>query len=329
MRFFLKYLKDRRFVIIAYIVFCCVFAVTFYLYHLPLLAVVYPSIICFLIGVVFIALDFRRAQKKHYILFKLYNEASCLIENLPDSVTSEDEDYQTIIRFLIDEQRRFENETQLRFSDMTQYYTIWVHQIKTPIASMNLRLQNEDSELSRRLSNDLFRIEQYVEMVLTYLRLDSDSTDYVIKPYSLDFIIKNCLRKFSGEFITKKLSLKYEPLDFTVVTDEKWLTFVIEQILSNALKYTMSGYIKIYMIDNRFLCIEDTGIGIAPEDLPRVFEKGYTGYNGRKDKKASGIGLYLCKRICGNLGHKISVSSSANCGTTVSIDLYQDVSKKE
>ncbi|MFR2965264.1 MAG: sensor histidine kinase [Anaerovoracaceae bacterium] len=156
-------------------------------------------------------------------------------------------------------------------------------------------LQKEDTEFSRKMSPELFRIEQYVEMVLTFLRLDSDTTDYVIKEYSLDDIVSQAVRKFSGDFINRKLTLEYKPLKAKVITDEKWLSFVIEQVLSNALKYTVNGKISISMEEPKTLCISDTGIGIAAEDLPRIFEKGYSGYNGRVNKRASGIGLYLCK----------------------------------
>ena len=131
------------------------------------------------------------------------------------------------------------------------------------------------------------------------------------------------MKKFSSDFIDRKLSLVYEPLNITVVTDEKWLSFVIEQVLSNALKYTPSGSIKISLVGEKTLRIEDTGIGIAAEDLPRIFENGYTGYNGRTDRKASGIGLYLCKRICRNLGHSITASSTVDVGTVIDIDLSQ------
>ena len=123
------------------------------------------------------------------------------------------------------------------------------------------------------------------------------------------------------KIIQKKLKLEYEETDIKVLTDEKWLSFVIEQVLSNSLKYTSNGYVRIYLKDPATLCIEDSGIGIAPEDLPRVFENGYTGYNGRTDMKASGIGLYLCRRICNNLGHSISAESAVGKGTAVYINL--------
>lgn len=188
---------------------------------------------------------------------------------------------------------------------------------------MRLHLQNEDTALSRNLASDLYRIEQYADMVLTFLRLNSESTDYVFREHDLDTIVRSAVKKFSSEFIYRKLSLDYKPLNTTVITDEKWLSFVIEQVLSNALKYTPSGSITITLENEKTLRIRDTGIGIAPEDLPRIFENGYTGYNGRTDKKASGIGLYLCRRVCSDLGHTITASSVVDSGTVIDIDLAQ------
>ena len=131
------------------------------------------------------------------------------------------------------------------------------------------------------------------------------------------------MKRFSSEFIGRKLRLIYDPLNTSVITDEKWLSFVIEQVLSNALKYTPSGSITISLVGEKTLRIEDTGIGIAPSDLPRIFENGYTGFNGRTDKKASGIGLYLCRRVCNNLGHTITANSTVDVGTAIDIDLTQ------
>ena len=128
-----------------------------------------------------------------------------------------------------------------RYREMVDYYTAWVHQIKTPIAAMRLTLQPDDTPNARRLMSQLLRIEQYVDMVLMYLRLDEGTSDYVIRACDLDGIIRQSLRKFAGEFIDRKLTLHYEPLHLSVVTDEKWLGFVVEQVLSNALKYTPEG----------------------------------------------------------------------------------------
>ncbi len=129
------------------------------------------------------------------------------------------------------------------------------------------------------------------------------------------------IRSFSSDFINKKLRLEYSETGRRVVTDEKWLAFVIEQVLSNAVKYTKAGSISIFADESGSLCIKDTGIGIAVEDLPRIFENGYTGFNGRADKKASGIGLYLCRRICDDLNHGISAESEIGEGTTIKIDM--------
>ena len=317
------YLKQRWRGITAAFGFCGIFTLTFWLYHLPVEAVLYPTAVCTVLGLVLLLIDFRRVLRKHQKLGRIQSLTDAIGENFPEIGGLEDEDYQQIIHLLHEEQTRFHTDTARRYEDMVDYYTIWAHQIKTPIASMRLTLQNEDSPLSRKLSGDLFRIEQYVEMVLMFLRLDSDSTDYVIREYDLDVIIRQAVKKFAGEFITRRLQLVYEPLNAKVITDEKWLSFVIEQVLSNALKYTPSGTITISMEAPKTLCIRDTGMGIAPEDLPRIFEKGYTGYHGRTDKKASGIGLYLCKRICTNLGHRVSAESDLDFGTVIRIDLSQ------
>jgi len=188
---------------------------------------------------------------------------------------------------------------------------------------MRLLLQSEQSETNSELLEQLFKIEQYVEMALQYLRLENISSDLVLKEHSLDTIVKQAVRKYSNSFIRKKIKLNYAELNHNVLTDEKWLVFVIEQILSNALKYTDSGEISIYMDDEMpdTLVIEDTGIGIAEEDLPRVFERGFTGYTGRIDKKATGIGLFLCKQILDRLSHTITIESQVGEGTKVKIGL--------
>lgn len=323
MKIFLQYLKQRRRIFIIGAVFCIVFALSFLLYHLPIGAVLYPTLLCAALGILIMVFDFLRVKREHEALNSIRSMTDVIAESLPKIDGIKDKDYQQILRLLSEEQNNYRTQTNRKYADMIDYYTVWAHQIKTPIASMRLHLQNEDSALSRTLASDLRRIEQYVEMVLTFLRLNSESTDYVIKEYDLDKIIKQAVRKFSSDFIGRKLSLVYEPVNTTVITDEKWLSFVIEQVLSNALKYTPAGSITITLEHEKSLRIRDTGIGIAQEDLPRIFENGYTGYNGRTDKKASGIGLYLCKRICNNLGHTITAQSIEDVGTIIDIDLTQ------
>ena len=327
---FLKtYLRSRARVITLSVVSAAVFLLTFYLYELPLGAVLYPLAVCAVFAVIFAAFDLRRARLRHNELTRLCRMPGALIERMPEPRSLDDLDYQAIIASLQQEQKQLATDTSLRYSDMVDYYTIWAHQIKTPIAAMRLILQNEDTPAGRQLSDELQRIEQYVEMVLAFMRLDSGSSDYLFREQELDPIVREAVKKFSGQFIRKKLRLYYEPLHVRVLTDEKWLSFVIEQILSNAVKYTNSGGITIELEPPLTLCIRDTGIGISPEDLPRVFEKSYTGYNGRSDKKASGIGLYLCRRVCGNLGHRIEISSSLESGTAVRIHLERDALEVE
>lgn len=323
MKLFLQYLKQRRHIFIVGLIFCAIFMVSFLLYRLPVEAVMYPALLCAAVTVAIVIFDFLRVRREHITLQSIRSITDAIAGTFPKIDGIKDEDYRQIIYLISEEHGVYCTETNRRYSDMIDYYTVWAHQIKTPIASMRLHLQNEDSALSRKLAADLQRIEQYVEMVLTFLRLNSESTDYIIKEYDLDRIVKQAVKKFSAEFIGRKLSLVYEPLNTTVITDEKWLSFVIEQVLSNALKYTPAGSITITLENEKTLRIRDTGIGIAPEDLPRIFENGYTGYNGRADKKASGIGLYLCKRICNNLGHTITARSIVDAGTIIDIDLMQ------
>ena len=321
MSFFVCYLRYRRGRLLLWGLFVLIFLVSFALYNLPVEAVLYPAAICLVLGVGVMVWDLCRVWQKHRQLSRLASLPGRLMEHLPAVQSQDDADYQAILGALRQEQQALESSMTIRFQDMVDYYTIWAHQIKTPIAAMHLTLQREDSALSRQLSGELQRIEQYVEMVLAFLRLDSDSRDYLFREQELDPIIREAVKKFSGAFIRKRLRLCYEPVHQKVLTDEKWLGFVLEQVLSNALKYTHTGSITIDMEEPQTLCIRDTGIGIAPEDLPRVFEKSYTGYNGRRDKKASGIGLYLCKRICDNLGHRITISSAPDSGTVVRIFL--------
>lgn len=329
MKFFLKYIGQRRRGIRILVLFCAIFCGSFLLYRLPVAVVLYPAFLCALFGAVFLMQDVLRARHRHEILRRAQGMTAATLSELPDIVSMDDRDYQEVIRNLQRETEMLQEDLAAKYHDRLEYYTVWVHQIKTPITSMRLSLEAEDTPLSRKLSTDLIQIEQYVGMVLAFLRLDSPSTDYVFKEYDLDEIVRQSIAKFASEFIARKIRLDYTPLEFRAVTDEKWICFVIEQILSNALKYTRQGSIKIYRREKKILCIEDTGIGIAPEDLPRIFEKGYTGYNGREDKRASGIGLYLCKQVCDRLGIGISITSEPDRGTCVSIDLEQYELKKE
>lgn len=241
-----------------------------------------------------------------------------------------------------------ESSAAIRQSQMRDYYSMWVHQIKTPISAMKLLLEAEREELGQLICDDeqsqyllsdnmdsfedeLFRIEEYVSMALQYQRVSSTENDFVLEKVSVDGVIRDTIKKYAKIMIRRHIGINYSGTGQEVYTDGKWLAFMLEQILSNAIKYTPQGVVTIETAEEKdrfFITIKDTGIGIKAEDLPRVFEKGYTGYNGHADKKATGIGLYLCRQMADKLGHTIRMESEIGKGTKVWIgfDLdYADV----
>lgn len=245
-----------------------------------------------------------------------------------------------------------ESSAAIRQSQMRDYYSMWVHQIKTPISAMKLLLEAEREELGQLICDDeqsqcllsdnmdsfedeLFRIEEYVSMALQYQRVSSTENDFVLEKVSVDGVIRDTIKKYAKIMIRRHIGMNYSGTVQEVYTDGKWLAFILEQLLSNAIKYTPQGVVTIETAEEKdrfFITIKDTGIGIKAEDLPRVFEKGYTGYNGHADKKATGIGLYLCRQMADKLGHTIRMESEIGKGTKVWIgfDLdYSDVRDKD
>lgn len=237
-----------------------------------------------------------------------------------------------------------ESSAAIRQSQMRDYYSMWVHQIKTPISAMKLLLEAEREELGQLMCDDeqsqcllsdnmdsfedeLFRIEEYVSMALQYQRVSSTENDFVLEKVSVDGVIRDTIKKYAKIMIRRHIGMNYSGTAQEVYTDGKWLASMLEQILSNAIKYTPQGVVTIETAEEKyrfFITIKDTGIGIKAEDLPRVFEKGYTGYNGHADKKATGIGLYLCRQMADKLGHTIRMESEIGKGTKVWIGFDLD-----
>ena len=214
-------------------------------------------------------------------------------------------------------QQRSDSERKL--TDLLDYYTLWVHQIKTPIAASQLLVAEvADRQLKQQLEQEIFKIDSYTNLVLQYLRLESFHDDLVLKRVQIEDLVKEIIRKYALFFIQKGLNVNLHDLDKEIVTDKKWLLVVIEQIISNSLKYTKEGGLEIYM-EGQELCIKDTGIGIKNSDVLRVFERGFSGYNGRLTQQSSGLGLYLSKKISEELGHQIRIESEVGTGTTVRI----------
>lgn len=317
-----SYLKRHYQIIVLFFLFVIIFAGVFSLYHLEAEAVVYAAGLCLLVGLIPFFVGFMRYRNKHLVLIELMGKIELGLDGLPVPNGIVEADYQRILRQLYAQNLHIISETDGAKRDMQDYYTLWAHQIKTPIAALRLLLSDKREE-NKLLEAELFKIEQYVEMVLHYVRLGSDTNDLLLKPCDLDGIIRGCLRKYARLFALKHLEFSFEETHLKVLTDEKWLAFVIEQLFSNSLKYTSIGKISIF-VKGESIVIQDTGIGIRPEDLPRVCEKGYTGAGGRADQKSTGIGLFLCKSILAKLGHGMKITSKVGVGTTVNIDLHRD-----
>ena len=313
-----SYLKKNVKVYILFVVFILIFFIMFYLYNLPLEALIYTGSFCFLVGLIASFSDYTNYRESYKKLKFLEENILNDLEALPKSLDIRIDYYHKIIEKLYEELEKLTRENRQKNTDMVDYYSMWVHQIKTPIAAMNFLLDNEEVD-QKILQQELFKIERYVEMVLTYIRLDSTSSDYVITKINLDEVVKDSVKKYAIIFSNKKIKLNYVSHETIVISDKKWLSFAIEQMLGNSVKYSSAGgEITIETCENK-LVIEDNGIGIKEEDLPRIFEKGFTGFNGRYEKKSSGLGLYLCKKTLDKLGHHIEISSKVGEGTRVEI----------
>ncbi len=319
----LAYLRRQWKLLLLLAGIAAVFAAVFSLYDLPVEAVGYAALLCLVLGAVLFILGFRRFRARHRELRRLLDRAEEPVLPLPPADGLLEEDYQALLAAVAAHRTRILARERDKLEDMTDYYTLWAHQIKTPMAAAGLLLQ-EDPPPREALEAELLKIGQYVDMVLGYLRLDSDSTDYVFCDTDLDALIRQAVRKFARLFILKRITLDFQETGRTVLTDGKWLSFVVEQLLSNALKYTPAGgAVRIYG-DGETLVIADTGIGIREEDLPRIFEKGFTGYNGRTGQKSTGIGLYLCRRVTEKLGHDLTIVSRPGQGTIARLDLSRE-----
>ncbi len=321
---FMTYLRQYRFTVFMFLLYFIIYVMIFSLYSLETEAVLYAAGLCIILTVVVLSVHYIFYHRDHVERKHILKHIELSADRLPQPNTLAEADYEEMITALKQAYDANLAAWQSERSESMDYYMTWVHQIKTPISVMRMVLQSEDTKEHRELLAELFRIEQYVEMVLSYLRLNSESSDYVFQEYDLDQIIKQAVHKYASQFVRKRIRLVYEPMNVFVLTDEKWLLFIIEQLLSNAVKYTQQGTVTITVTPDKILKISDTGIGIASEDLPRIFEKGFTGYNGRADKKSTGLGLYLCKTAADRLSHMISVQSEVGKGTVFILDLHEN-----
>ncbi|HIU43621.1 MAG TPA: sensor histidine kinase [Candidatus Ventrousia excrementavium] len=314
-----RYLRHRRVIFSFFAVFSLFFTLLLYLYSGGLDAASYYLLIAGFLFSLWVAIDSRSFARRMHMLDDILQNISAVRHDFPLPSGPLEEVYQDIALELFRLLNRKTSALEAAHADQLFYYTRWLHQIKTPIAAIRLAMQAGKAD-SAVLEQELFKIEQYVEMALQYVKLQDISTDLIIRDTDILPVVRECVKKYASLFIYKGLSVSITGDSFTAATDEKWLAFVIEQLLSNAVKYTSRGGVAITLAD-RSITIRDDGIGILPEDAARIFEKGYTGTSGRADKRASGIGLFMVHEIADRLAIELSVESVPGQGTAVRLAL--------
>lgn len=339
-----NFIKQNYIWILMIVTMSCIHLLYMYLIGARKQDVVYAAVLDAILLLIIVLVGFFRYSSKVKALSNALKRSVEEQAQLPEAT----DDVEILYHRLLENQSiaRSESESSaaIRQSQMRDYYSMWVHQIKTPISAMKLLLEAEREELGQLICDDeqsqyllsdnmdsfedeLFRIEEYVSMALQYQRVSSTENDFVLEKVSVDGVIRDTIKKYAKIMIRRHIGINYSGTGQEVYTDGKWLAFMLEQILSNAIKYTPQGFVTIETAEEKdrfFITIKDTGIGIKAEDLPRVFEKGYTGYNGHADKKATGIGLYLCRQMADKLGHTIRMESEIGKGTKVWIGFDLD-----
>ena len=313
--------KNRLFLLLLFFM-PVTFLTVFLLYGILIEALLYGTALILFLALNLLIPDIigemKRAEEREKLLCSLPDEWASPL----DLKTLADQDWHRAVLLLGKRAEQMSDCLSESRKDTLDYVSAWVHQIKTPIAVMRMLLENVSGPEQTALQSELSRTEQYVEMVLQYARLESESNDLVIEAYPLDELIRDSIRRFSRQFILKKLSLSYDGTDLTVITDRKWFCCILDQLLSNAVKYTAHGKVTVQANPiTREICISDTGIGIPECDQPRIFEKGYTGQNGRRDAASSGLGLYLSKRAAALLHVSLRVESTPGRGSRFFVSL--------
>lgn len=339
-----NFIKRNYIWILMIVTMSCIHLLYMYLIGARKQDLVYAAVLDAILLLITVLVGFFRYSSKVKALSNALKRPVEEQAQLPEATDDVEMLYQRLLENQSIARSESESSAAIRQSQMRDYYSMWVHQIKTPISAMKLLLEVEREELGQLICDDeqsqyllsdnmdsfedeLFRIEEYVSMALQYQRVSSTENDFVLEKVSVDGVIRDTIKKYAKIMIRRHIGINYSGTGQEVYTDGKWLAFMLEQILSNAIKYTPQGFVTIETAEEKdrfFITIKDTGIGIKAEDLPRVFEKGYTGYNGHADKKATGIGLYLCRQMADKLGHTIRMESEIGKGTKVWIGFDLD-----
>lgn len=328
----IDFLKDKSIILFINIILFAIAITIMVLFDISFIIMLILGAIWFLPLLSYIIFDYIKYKKyfnninntldsldKKYLLPEVLEEEDFLIANNINSILK------TISRDM-HENVKYYKDIQIEYRE---YIEGWVHEIKTPIASSKLIIENNYNEATKKIDYQLEKIEGYVEQALYYSRSDEVSKDYIIKEVNIDTLVRNVIKRNYRDFIYKKIKIDIKDLDGTVYSDGKWIEFILNQIISNSIKYASNKdpFIKIYSVKNKnsmTLIIEDNGIGILEKDINRVFEKGFTGENGRIFTKSTGMGLYLCRKLCKKLGLEISIESEVNKGTIIKIKFPLD-----
>lgn len=333
---FIDYLKDHFLMISLYLLvnIFVLFALIVFKVN-PFLIYYIPTIISML-GLTILFSDYLRRRKFYNLLISINNRVNkkYFIHEIVDKPTFIDG--KILYNVISDANRDMIetiNEYKFRENDFKEYVEMWIHEVKTPLASTKLIIENNKDKVSKNINEELDRIDAYLDQIFYYVRSEYVENDYLIKKVNLKDLINDVVAKNKKLFINKKINIELSDLNIDVNTDSKWLVFIIDQIIQNSIKYIdCNGTINIFGRKNKdsfYLTIKDNGIGIDKSDLSRVFERGFTGKNGRNKYNSTGIGLYLCKKLCTSLGHNIFIDSKLGSGTEVTIvfpsDSYIDI----
>lgn len=323
----IEYLNDKLFFIIVNIILFLMISSIMILSKVPLIIIFLVFVIWFLPVISYMLIEYVKYKRYYNELIEITNNLDK--KYLISEVIKEAEfiEGKIVYSILKDSNRNMQEHVKLyknMQSEYREYIETWVHEVKTPIASMMLIAENYEDEIPISMKYEIKKIEDYIDQVLYYSRSNEVSSDYIIKSFNLEKSIRNVIKKNASNFINKKISIDIENVNEEVYSDPKWVEFILNQIIGNSIKYSKSskGKISIYSIkkqNNITLYIKDNGEGISEKDISRVFEKGFTGENGRKFGKSTGIGLYLCKKLCEKLGLAIGLTSKKNEGTEISI----------
>lgn len=330
---FSRYLKDKIYFIILFLILFFLLNLLLYIYEVPHALLIATSIMLLLFGMFTLLIEFFRKKKFYDDLINITEKLDkkyLVIEMLRTPNFQEGEIlYETLYEInksMIENVKNY----AISIDDFKWYIEMWIHEVKIPLSSLTLMIHNNKYKISKKVTEQIKRIDDYVEQVLFYVRAENAEKDYLIKSVELNKIISKLALRNKDYLLENNIDFIVKDTKLEVLTDSKWLEFILDQIINNSIKYKRldkNAYIKITALDNQMetkLCILDNGIGIDPSDLPRVFEKTYTGKNGRIKSKSTGMGLYIAKSLCDKLGHKITVESSVDEYTKVTITFSKE-----